>query len=160
MMSRPTKLTPETQEIIVKAVSLGATYEASANAAGISYDSFNNWMKRGEEELQRRESPRVKKDTNQWNNEQPFVEFFKAIKKAQGDRQARWLSQIEQAAQNGNWQAAAWKLERTEPENFGRHRVEITGKDGGDIKTSHRPDLSKLDPKQLKAVRDILYPDD
>ncbi len=47
-MSRPTKLTPETQDTIVKAVSLGATYEAAANAGGVSYDSFNNWMKQGE----------------------------------------------------------------------------------------------------------------
>lgn len=124
-MGRPTDLTPETHKIITSAIAYGGTYEASAHAGGVSYDTFNNWMKRGEAELVRRDNPRVKEDTQQWQTEQRFVEFFKAIKKAKGDRQIRWLEQIEKAATGGAWQAAAWKLERTEPENFGRQKIDI-----------------------------------
>jgi len=117
-MGRPTKLTPAAQAIIEKAVGLGATFEASANAAGVHYDTFNRWMHKGEAAKSGQ-----------------YRLFYEAVKKAIGDRQARWLSQIEQAAQNGTWQAAAWKLERTDPDNFGRQRLDVqhTGKDGGDI---------------------------
>ena len=124
-MSRPTKLTPDVQETITKALGLGCTFEAAANAAGIAYETFNEWRKRGKAEAERRQSPRIQEGAKQWNDEQPYLQFSEAIKKALGDRQARWLSQIEKAANNGNWQAAAWKLERTEPDSFGRNRVDV-----------------------------------
>jgi hypothetical protein len=44
----PSKLNSETKEKIRKAILLGATYALAANYAGVSYDSFNNWMKKGE----------------------------------------------------------------------------------------------------------------
>lgn len=114
-MGRPTKLTPENQAIIIKAIGLGATYKAAANAAEVSYDSLNLWLKKGKKAKSGR-----------------YFKFYYAIKKALGDRQARWLSQIERAAENGTWQAAAWKLERTEREHFGRQRLDV--EHGGEIK--------------------------
>lgn len=126
-MGRPTKLTPETEQTILKALELGATYEAAANAAGIAYNTFNEWMKEGE--ATKRGQKR---------------EFYEAVKKALGNRQARWLSFIEKAAQDGNWQAAAWKLERTEPENFGRQRL--------DIKHSGSIDVTQLSDDELQRI--------
>jgi len=132
-MGRPSKLTEETQAKIEKAIRLGATYEMSAQYAGIHYDTFNNWRKRGAEELQRRENPRVQPGTKQWDDEQRYVEFYEAIKKAEGVAVVGWLTKIEEAASDGNWQAAAWKLERRYPESYNRNRTEHTGKDGGAI---------------------------
>jgi hypothetical protein len=43
---------------------------------------------------------------------------------------------IEDAAAGGTWQAAAWFLERTNRKDYGRNEsVEITGKDGGPVKS-------------------------
>ena len=40
---------------------------------------------------------------------------------------------IEQAAKDGTWQAAAWKLERRYPQEYGKTVQEHQGKDGGPI---------------------------
>jgi len=61
-----------------------------------------------------------------------FLQFFKDIKEAEGKAAFEWLDKIEKAA-NENWQAAAWKLERRYPGDYGRTRVEHTGEGGGPI---------------------------
>jgi hypothetical protein len=42
------------------------------------------------------------------------------LAEAEGRAAIGWLALIEQAAREGNWQAAAWKLERRYPETYGR----------------------------------------
>ena len=129
-MGRPTKLTEDTQAKITQAIRLGSTYKMASQYAGISYVSFNQWCKRGEEELARRESGKVKKGSKQWKAEQIFVDFFNAVKEAEGQAVIGWLAKIEASANDGSWQAAAWKLERRYPSDYNRNRVEHTGKDG------------------------------
>jgi len=119
MTGRPTKLNEETQARIVQGIMLGGTYELSAKYGGVSYNTFNEWMKRGAAENARRVSPSVKEHTAKWNNEQPFVEFYEAIKEAEGEAAILWLAKIEKAAID-HWQAAAWKLERRYPNDYGR----------------------------------------
>lgn len=46
-MARPSKLTPETQAAIVDAILHGCTYRDAAEAAGIAYETFNEWYKAG-----------------------------------------------------------------------------------------------------------------
>ena len=48
-MARPSKLTPETHAAIVDAILHGATYKDAAEAAGVWYTTFNDWMQRGEQ---------------------------------------------------------------------------------------------------------------
>jgi hypothetical protein len=132
-MPRPTKLTAETQAKIERAIRMGATYELAAKFGGVSYNTFNEWRKRGEAELERRDNPRVKEGTEQWIQEQPFLEFYETIQKAEGDAAVGWLAKIEKSANDGSWQAAAWKLERRYPENYNRNRTEHTGEGGGAI---------------------------
>lgn len=115
-MARPTKLTPETQEKIITAIEQGATYELAAQYGGVSYDTFNNWMNRARAETTRLENPRTKEDVD----EAPYVQFFNAVKEAEGRAAVKWLIKIEKAASDGNWQAAAWKLERRYPKEYGR----------------------------------------
>ena len=91
----PTKRTPDNARKIIDAIKLGATYELAAAYAGMSYETFNEWRKAD-------------------------VEFFDAIKQAEGQAAVLLLSKIEQAATDGNWQAAAWKLERRYPKMYGR----------------------------------------
>jgi hypothetical protein len=46
-MSRPSKLTPEIQQKIVENIALGLSYSLAAEAAGVTYQSLNSWLKRG-----------------------------------------------------------------------------------------------------------------
>lgn len=102
---RPTKYTPETVGKITNAIAVGATFTHACNYAGIDLDTFANWRKK-------------------------YSEFSDAIKEAEGKAVVGWLAKIEKAANDGNWTAAAWKLERRYPHDYGRTVQEHTGKDG------------------------------
>lgn len=117
---------------------MGATFELAAKYAGITYASFNNYRKRGEAELERRKGG-AKSGTAQWRKEQPFVEFFLATQKAEADAAVKWLAKIEQAAAT-HWQAAAWKLERRYPNQYGRTRVDHDITSGGNTIIIHYAD--------------------
>lgn len=124
-MARPTKFTPDTTQKIIAAIQVGATYELAAQYGGVSYNTFNEWMKKGEAA-----------------QSGAFLEFYEAIKAAEGRAAVGWLAKIEAAASDGNWQAAAWKLERRYPEKYGRQ-----------VQTQHMTiDMSKLSDDELRAI--------
>lgn len=114
-VGRKTKQTPDVLAKLTHAIRLGATYRLACDYAGISDASFYKYM----------ENP----------------EFSSAIKKAEGDAAEKWLDLIEKSAGSGNWQAAAWKLERRYPEQYGRTVVDQRVKD-----------LSKLSDEELEAI--------
>lgn len=95
MAGRKTKYTPETIEKLLQAIRMGATYDLACKYAGISFELFC-----------------------QWRNEK--VDFLDAVKEAEGQAAYGWLEKIEKAANDGNWQAAAWKLERRYPRDYGK----------------------------------------
>lgn len=106
-MARPTKYTPETVKKITDAIKLGATYKLACNYAGIDYSTFNEWQK-------------------------TKPKFSEAVKAAEGEAAVKWLAKIEAAAVK-SWQAAAWKLERRYPQDYGRtiqdHNVTVRHED-------------------------------
>jgi transposase len=109
-MSRKSKLTPEAQEKILRHLRIGAYVETAAAAAGISRDTFDNWLKRGAE------------------GKAPYAAFAEAVDQAVAESEARDLATI-LAASKTQWQAAAWRLERRFPEKYGRHdRTKVEGK--------------------------------
>ncbi len=119
---RPTKFTQEVQDTIIRALSVGSTYELSCQSAGLSYKTFREWMVEAERD------PSSK-----------FCEFAERIKKTEGEAVERWLKIIDEAAsQPKHWQAAAWKLER-------RYWKMFSGKTG-DIEMNER--LEVLENKQ------------
>jgi hypothetical protein len=46
-MAIPSKLTSEIQQLIGDNITLGLTYDLAAASAGITYQTFNDWMKKG-----------------------------------------------------------------------------------------------------------------
>lgn len=102
-MPRKTKLTPELQEEICKYIEIGVPNKQAALACGISETTFYNWIKRGEN-----------------TNSGKYFKFLESVKKAQAKNVLRNVAIIEKAAQEKNWQAAAWILERKYPEDWGR----------------------------------------
>jgi hypothetical protein len=114
-MSRKTKLTPEAQEKILRHLRIGAYVETAAAAAGISRDTFYDWLKRGA------------------NGKAPYAEFSAAVDQALAESEARDLATI-LAASKTQWQAAAWRLERRFPDRYGRHdRTKVEGKIDVDV---------------------------
>jgi transposase len=115
-MARKSKYTPEVVKKITDAIRLGATYELAASYAGIAQSTFFEWM-----------------------NTKP--EFAEQVKEAEGAGAMQWLAKIEKAASDGNWQAAAWKLERRYPERYGRTVVDTRNYD---VSKMSDDDLAKL----------------
>ena len=129
-MARPTKLTKEVQEKIVTAIGAGNYQDTAAAYAGISSTTFFRWMAEAQ-------NPGAGKELR---------EFRAAVEKARADAEARNVALIQNAAQNGTWQAAAWFLERSHPTKWGRiNRTEISGPDGGPIET--KVDIEALEEK-------------
>jgi hypothetical protein len=99
MAGRRTKRTPETAKKFCDAIRLGATYDLAARYAGMSDSTFERW----------RESD---------------PDFAEQVRDAEGAAVVGWLAKIEKAANDGEWTAAAWKLERRYPHEYGRRVVD------------------------------------
>ena len=101
-MARPSKFTPEVTETIIKALQIGATYKDAAEAAGVDYDTYNEWIKAGKAAKSGR-----------------FSEFSEAVRKAEAQARLNYLSTIAQAAAKGDWKAAEAFLKRRDRANWG-----------------------------------------
>jgi transposase len=107
---RPTKLTPELQAKLCDAIRAGNYMETAAAFAGIRKATLQNWLRRGARQTQG-----------------IYHAFSEAVEKALADSEARDVALIAKAAADGQWQAAAWRLERKFPDRWGRrdrHQVE------------------------------------
>ena len=69
-----------------------------------------------------------------------FAEFQARVEEAKGKAVVGWLAKIEKAASEGSWQAAAWKLERRYPEDYGRRVQEL--RHTGQVETG--PDVEEM----------------
>lgn len=102
-MPRKSKLTRELIEQAAKLIEEGNYQSHVAQALGIHEDTWYRWMREGAQTkngLKRR--------------------FYEAVKKAEARAIARNVALIQKAAQEGNWQAAAWWLERKFPDEWGK----------------------------------------
>jgi transposase len=87
-----------------QAILLGATYELAAKYAGISWYTFQKW---------RDQAVTAKEGT-------PLAHLRDRLEQAEGRAAIGWLAKIEKAANEGNWTAAAWKLQKRYPEAYDR----------------------------------------
>lgn len=104
-MARPSKLSPELRDKVAGLIRAGNTVEVAADAAGIGESTFYDWMARG---------------SKAGKAEAPFREFREVVERAQGEAEAVLVTRIAKAAQDGSWSAAAWLLERRNPERWAK----------------------------------------
>ena len=112
---RPSKLTEDVKDKLVKAISQGNYYEAACSYAGISYSTFREWMNKGEEQ-----------------EGTEFSDFLEAIKKAESAAELRLVQEWQKHIPN-NWQAIATFMERRYPDRWGRRErrdVNVSGEMG------------------------------
>jgi len=160
---RPTKLTPEVQQMMANAIRANAYPETAATLAGINRETFYEWLKRGAKE-----------------ESGPYREFSNTIKKALAEGQLRDLAVIDKAANGydvektktiikGNvvetttekyrefaWQAAAWRLERRFPRLWSRMErpdaEELPGLQDKPLITLKRETIDIYDPDRLARL--------
>jgi transposase len=136
-MGRPTKLNEHTHEAIVTAVRAGNYVETAAQAAGIDTATFYRWMERGEADIEN-------------DVDTPFRGFCEAVQKAKAESEKIDLDLIAKAAGEGNWQAAAWRLERRFKDKWGRNdkmKIEHAGSIGRDVEVLTDEQLDQLEAK-------------
>lgn len=115
-MGRPTKLTQAISDKIVEAILAGNYQDAAARYAGIDPATFYRWMQKGD------------------GSDDHYGEFREAVENAKAAAEVENVAIIRRAARDGTWQAAAWWLERTRPQKYGRkERYEVTGAEGGSL---------------------------
>lgn len=102
-VGHPPKFKQEITDKVLYAVGLGAPLNMACNYAGVDYSTFRKWVIAGE------------------SGEEQYIEFLQALKRAQGGAGVHWLEKINEAMENGTWQAAAWKLERKFYKDFSQH---------------------------------------
>ena len=139
------KLTETLIENLAASIRSGCYVETAVAMAGISKQAFYRWLKQAEGD----ESTELTKKLSD------------AVKKAMAEAEIRDLSVIDVAAQQGQWQAAAWRLERKHPERWGRQghlRVEHSGPQGKPIAIeAKRENLKRIisDPNALSAIETL-----
>ena len=85
-----------------QAISVGAYIEDACVFAGISSRQFRRWRELAEQGVE------------------PYASRWQEINKSESQAIVRNLFNIQNASNNGTWQASAWLLERKYPDKYGR----------------------------------------
>lgn len=93
VIGRPPKVSKRRTEAFCEAISIGSTNEMAAAYARIDPDTANNWLNRAQEELSRRAKGEAAQES-----EQPFVDFFGAVRQARLEAGLRWQQTVDKAA--------------------------------------------------------------
>ncbi len=109
---RAPKRTPAHAKRLLDALRMGATDGLACAYAGISVDTLARWRAAD-------------------------AEFAEALTRARGELAIGLLAKIEAAAAH-DWRAAAWKLERRYPEEYGRQIVQHQGDPQAPVEILHR----------------------
>lgn len=151
---RATKLTLTRLKTIITVLVAGNYVGTACEFAGVSRTSFDHWRLRGEKEIERVHNMRgVDADVlleafegergtpeYMWANkpkqfkteEWPYVVYSVQVAKARAAAEVRALHAIN-SAMGDSWQAAAWFLERTRPNEYGRQqRINLEGSEQGE----------------------------
>ena len=139
------KLTEALIEKIALAIHHGAYIETAAALCGINKDTLYQWLRIAASD-----------------GAAPLhIKLSDALKRAMAASEARDIAVIDKAAQDGVWQAAAWRLERKHPDRWGRQsRVEVqhSGIEGKPIEIVDRGEILKrvlADPAALVALETL-----
>lgn len=101
-VGRPSGLTPEVKEKFLRALRVGSYLQDAADYAGIGRSTAMEWMAKG----------RAK-------TKPEFTDFLEAVEGALSESINTDLTEIAKAAKDGDWRAAAWRLEHRHPTKFG-----------------------------------------
>ena len=99
------KITPEIIELIKGYLEEGNYDLIAAQAAGITRQTFYNWIRRGK-----------------MDKEGIYFDFYTMVEKSKSEGEVNLIATIKKAS-NRTWTAAAWILERSRPERWALHKA-------------------------------------
>jgi len=137
------------KENFLQALRIGNTLDSACAFADLSEGVVKYWLKQGAMEIQRAEMEAIKNNRTELTyirSQKHFADFVMECRKAMAVGETRDL-QIIAAASQQNWQAAAWRRERMQPEKYGRRTVQHTG----DVKVTHG-----VDPQLRRQAMEIV----
>lgn len=110
-VGKPCKLTPDTQEKILKSISRGATYELASNGACIHYDTFKHWMRLGEADVKA-------------NQHTKYSTFFTEVRRIESEHADMVIESVS-AHLEKDWKAGGWIAERRYSRHYGKEAGEV-----------------------------------
>jgi hypothetical protein len=117
MAGRPIKLNDELTKRICENLRLGLPYNLVCKAAGIHYDTFNEYLKSGRA-----------------GEDQIFVDFLEKVEAAEMECTQEAMRTIK-ANSTMSWQCASWYLQHRHPQEFGSYnKVDLDNKHSGQVK--------------------------
>jgi transposase-like protein len=144
-MARPSKLTPKLRERIAAAVSAGASYKAAAQTTGVGESTLHAWLARGRAE---------RGATRLAVGERPYVRLVDAVEQASARAEVRAAALISKASET-DWRAAAWFLERRDPETFGPPRLALEHTGDGFARDTLAELMAELDEAGLAELQEL-----
>jgi transposase-like protein len=117
-------------QALTEALSAGHYMERACRMAGLSQSTVYRWLQEAE-----KIKTQAADETELTESERHYLELSDAILKARDKAAHRAMVSIQKASQKGTWQAAAWYLERTDPNHYGR-RTQISGPDSQPVKVN------------------------
>lgn len=117
---RPPILSPQLIEDIALPVRAGNPIVTAAAFAGVDKDTLYDWLKKAG---RLRRKILADPDVELSDDEVLLCDFSDALRKAMAEASIRDIARIDKAAENGAWQAAAWRRERREPDLWGRTAI-------------------------------------
>lgn len=128
---------PGVKEKLLFALDKGASYQICCGFAGIAYQTFREWIKRGES---------ISHLTDEEISQHPdkiYYDFIQDVRSVESNAALKWLDKID-AASKFHWQAAAWKLERRYPNVYGKAEPEREKESEDEIVQKARDEVNKL----------------
>lgn len=99
-------------EDLLMSISKGADLVTACDYAGLDIALVTKWLEIGEKTAAADIKPK----------DDQYEALWRTVKQARADAVLSNILVIHEAAQNGNWQAATWWLERNLPDLYGRNR--------------------------------------
>jgi hypothetical protein len=113
-MGRPTKLTPKRANQLLWFIRHGRPLDTACALVGINRDTCYGWVRRGRAASDRRACGLPVEAA-----EDPYREFAEALAEARAAAESDAIDVILQATER-DWRAAAWFLEHSFPDRWGR----------------------------------------
>lgn len=132
----PYMLDDDTWRVLVDTMGATMRWSAAADAAGISRQTMRVWRRRAE------------------SGEEPYARLVTEMKQAKAGHQRYLMEQLQEQGER-SWQAVAWLLERTAPEEYGMVAALRPETAEGMVETSRESRLAQL-REHWRAV----HPDD
>jgi len=119
-------MNPEKVEKLMSAIRSGVDLDTACHFSGFNVPEVYRWLEHGKV-LSEMESNGEKID----KDEKEYLDFWHDLRKARAESIVRNVAHVQQAANNGSWQAATWWLERAVPELYSKNAADKKVKSQG-----------------------------